>query len=201
MNIQQVVLPFYDPEVDRRGFQFGLPAQNMGINTAVSRYRDLCVLKLFQNGEVEFINRPLLAAPEGSNPGQPAWFWVAFDINNGIEYGHVVPPVRGKTSVPLNELRQETRIYSPYGNKKANRSPLISDLSEDIQVPEDFDHKGSRAVKLRDCEILKFSWENRFVTHLTPRDFAFRHSLWTSHLARLVYVTLATKRRLQKMQP
>jgi hypothetical protein len=178
----QIFLPFNDPVYKQEsGWQFAV------LPTSESRYSQtkFSLQFLCRNGESFQVPDPIIVSPnEGAAVPEPIWAWVPIETEEGQSLAHSALPEREKGSVPLSEMPRDI-IYTPKGLRAYGIDEHQGDLPYSLRAPN-FDE-----VTLGKTPMCELDVENGEVLAIRPNIWPRESGLWTSHLARVVFIRAA----------
>lgn len=182
-NIEsQIFLPFDDPVYkDESGWQFAVEP------TEKSRYSQtrFSLHFLCESGRSFQVPDPIIvSAQEGAGVPEPIWAWVPIETEDGPKLAHPALPKRERGSVPLSELSREV-FYTPKGLRTYGVEREKGDLPHSLRAP-DF-----KEVTLGTIPMCELDVEDGEVLAIRPNVWPRAKDLWTSHLARVVFVRAA----------
>jgi len=196
IDLKQIFLPFFDINKKIGGVQFGLPSDitQRGLQGALAKQSKMSVVKLYTDGKVERQPYPILTpiSRQKTDPPTPLWAWVPIEINDTIEYARLVAPKRGWGSVPLWHMKQKGKkyFYTNQGLDYYKLEPSIYDITnESLILSEPEDGLMTYEFEILDQNFGKYTALNGVVIRIEPSDYAIDLGLWTSHLARCLYVS------------
>lgn len=205
VDLKPLVLPYFHVVTGQSGWQFGLPVaqHHTGLKKAMARKADVSILILLEDGSSFREDHPILSRPkrleQSTLAPRPAWAWVAFDLDDGLEYARVRAPKPAFDCVPLSGLPDRVNvltntvgpiIYSAdvphYYDMPATAYDILPPIStvNSEELPED----GLFTIALGSTSLADILVNNNRVIGLAPSDWSINNGLWTAHLVRLMQI-------------
>ncbi len=178
---RRVVLPFYDPQSNEEGVQFGMPPTTSAKEKGF-RYSIVILSRKGNDTRCRRVDYPRLEHPAGELP-KPIWLWA----NIAGEWHRVGPPSEGEESMPLEKTEGSPIQWAP----EATSGPRFG---RPIQAKEvQTDAPGRLSVKACGHELASAKIGDGFVQSISATQLARDMKLWTSHLIQLTQVRVAQK--------
>lgn len=198
-HTQRIVLPYFDPDTGDQGWQFGFPP-----GASVFSGNQVKV-RVFLNRTMQCHRKVVYYHKTADERGTPEWAWIhAVDNQNNLQFVRLEAPEQTQGSVPIKTIdRSPPVIYTPEGiSRIPNAEKTEADYPYSIPVPESSQGKGLYVYTVgADVVIATCLSENDRVLAVWPTPAAFTLQLWTSHIARILYLNASTNQtRMTEIQ-
>ena len=195
----RIVLPYFDPDTGYTGWQFGFPPVEGAFTN------DSVQIRAFVKQTMQSHRQMAHFQTSKDGRGIPEWGWIQAESEEGpLEFVHLEAPTQGQGSIPITDIQDyrnqsienSTFILTPQGAQHFGTKVKYPDFPYAIPVNESTTNDSAAS---EDIQIYSLSLNRAmvaicvasqdYILAALPTRAAYELRLWTSHLARILYLS------------